>query len=144
MDACEVYEAWDDADEDERFHMLEELIDQALEEWGFDDVQVVQGDVDGAPAEYDSNIIYLDLSDEAFSEAQDGMSIAFHEAMHAIADQAGLPGLGLEQELEAGFLGGRAADEALEGCECDEPPAESAGGGDAPPFPWRCDLDGGI
>lgn len=144
MDACDALEKWDDATADERFHMLEELIHDALEEWGFDDVQVVNAPVDGAAAEYDSNVIYLDMQDEAFSEAQDGMAHAYHEAMHAMADQAGLETTGLEQELQAGFLGSRAADEALQGCQCDEPPAESAGGGNAPPFPWRCDLASGF
>jgi hypothetical protein len=140
MDPCETYEEWSDID---RFHALEELIHDALEEWGYDDVQVVNSQVDGAPAEYDSNIIYLDMTDPAFDGAQDGMSIAYHEAIHAILDKTGVDIEGLEEELEAGFLGSRAADEALEGCECDEP-VESSGGGDAPPFPFRCDMEGGF
>lgn len=140
MDPCEAYEEWDSTD---RFHALEELIDDALAEWGYDDVQVVDAEVDGAPAEYDSNIIYLDMSDEAYDSPQDAMSIAYHEAIHAILDRTGVDTEGLEEELEAGFLGSRAADEALEGCECDEP-VESSGGGDAPPFPFRCDVDDGF
>lgn len=140
MDPCDAYENWDNSD---KLATLQELIQDALAEWGFDNVNVVNSDVDGAPAEYDSGIIYLDINDPAFGDAQDAMSIAYHEAMHAMLDQAGLGGGGFEEELEAGFLGSRAADEALEGCECDEP-AESSGGGNAPPFPWRCDLDGGF
>lgn len=144
MDPCEAYEDWEDWDGDERFEALKELIQEALEEWGFDSVDVVNTDLDGEPPEYDSGIIYLDTNDDArFGDAQDAMSHAYHEAMHAILDQAGLGGGGLEEELEAGFLGSRAADEALQGCECGEP-AESSGGGDAPPFPWRCDLDSGF
>jgi hypothetical protein len=140
MDPCEADENWDTGD---RFEMLKELILDALEAWGFDAVDVVNSDVDGAPGEYDSNIIYLDMSDEAFADAQDGMSIAYHETMHAMLDQAGIDIEGLEEEMEAGFLGSRAADEGLEGCECDEP-TESPGGGHTPPFPWRCDLDDGF
>lgn len=140
MDPCDAIENWDSSD---HLATLEGLIQDALAAWGFDNVSVVNSDVDGAPAEYDSGTIYLDLSDEAFDDAQDAMSIAYHETMHAILDQAGLGGGGLAEELEAGFLGARAADEALEGCECGEP-AESGGGGSAPPFPWRCDLDGGF
>jgi hypothetical protein len=139
VDPCQVYEEWDDID---RLQALEELIHDALEEWGYDDVQVVEGDVDGAPAEYDSNIIYLDMDDEAFEDASDAMAIAYHETMHAILDQTGVDIEGLEEELEAGFLGSRAADEALEGCECGEP-VESNGGGNAPPFPFRCDMADG-
>jgi hypothetical protein len=142
VDPCDAYEGWDDADTD-RFETLKELIEDAMEAWGFDEVDVVQGDIEDAPAEYDSGIIYLDMSDEAFENAQDAMAIAYHESIHAMLDQAGLGGGGLEEELEAGFLGSRAADEALEGCECTEP-VESAPGDDAPPFPFRCDMDGGF
>lgn len=137
MDPCEAHENWDSSD---HLATLDSLIQDALAEWGFDNVSVVNSPVDGAPGEYDSGIIYLDLSNEAFDDPQDAMSIAYHEAMHAIADQAGLSGTGFDQEWQAGFLGSRAADEALEGCKCGEP-AESSGGGNAPPFPWRCDLD---
>ena len=140
MDPCDAFEGWDDGD---RLEMLQELIADALAEWGFDGVDVVNAPVDGAPGEYDSGIIYLDLDNPAFEDAQDAMSVAYHEVMHAMLDQAGLGGGGLEEELEAGFLGARAADEALEGCECGEP-AESSGDGDAPPYPWRCDLDDGF
>jgi hypothetical protein len=83
------------------------------------------------------------MDNEAFGDAQDAMSVAYHETMHAMLDQAGIDIEGLQEEMEAGFLGSRAADEGLEGCECDET-AESPGGGSAPPFPWRCDLDDGF
>lgn len=143
MGPCDTYERWDDID---RFDALRDLVDTALDEWGFDDVEFVDGEgpVGGAPGEYHDGTIYLDMDNPAFNDPQDGMSIAYHEAMHAMLDQAGLGGGGFEEELEAGFLGSRAADEALEGCQCGEPVTSQPSGGDAPPFPWRCDLDGGF
>lgn len=141
MDPCQAYEQWDGID---RLEALEALIEQALEEWGFDEVDVVDGAVDGAPAEYDDGTITLNMEDEAFDDPGDAMSIAYHEVMHAILDQAGLGGGGLAEELEAGFLGSRAADEVLEGCICGESVESAPGGPNAPPFPWRCDLDDGF
>jgi hypothetical protein len=140
MDPCEAYENWEDGD---RFEMLKELILDALDVWGFDDVDVVNSDVDGAPAEYDSNIIYLDMDNEAFGDAQDAMSVAYHETMHAMLDQAGIDIEGLQEEMEAGFLGSRAAG-AFGRLVTLAPLEPFVGGGSAPPFPWRCDLDDGF
>ena len=44
------------------------------------------------------------MSNEAFDKPEDGMNIAYHEAMHAMLDQAGFGGGGFEEELEAAFL----------------------------------------
>lgn len=142
MNPCNTSENWESWDNNQRFEALEELIQEALEEWGFDSVEVVNTDLGENPPEYKDGVIYLDLNNKSiFDNSQDAMSVAYHEVMHAMLDQAGLGGGGFEEELEAGFLGSRAADEALEGCACGEP-VESDGGGNAPPFPWRCDLDG--
>jgi hypothetical protein len=145
MDPCDVYLHWEDEDFDQ-FGALQELVDEALAEWGFDGVDFVNGPgpVGERAAEYDDGTIYLNMDDpdyaDVWDDPADSMTHAYHEAMHAMLDQAGLSTGGdlFGEEWEAGFLGSRAADEALEGCQCGEP-AES--GGDAPPFPWRCDLD---
>lgn len=141
MGPCETYEDWDNID---RFEALKDLIETALDEWGFDSVDFENGEGPkaGAPGEYDDDTIYLDLDHEAFDDPEIGMSIAYHEAMHAMLDQAGLSTFDLEEELEAGFLGSRAADEVLEGCMCNEPVSSQPTDGYAPPYPWRCDLDG--
>ena len=143
MGPCETYEFWGEID---RFEALRDLVSDALNEWGFDDVDFVNGEGPGggAPGEYDDGIIYLDMDNEAFDDPETGMSIAYHEAMHAMLDQAGLSTFDLEEELEAGYLGARAADEALQGCECSEPVSSQPTGSEAPPFPWRCDLDSGF
>ena len=146
MDPCDIYEDWEDIDQ---FHALESAIEAALEEWGFDGVDYVNGPgpEGGRPAGYDDGTIYLDMGDpdyaDAWEDPQDALAHAYHEAMHAMLDQAGLSTQDFEEELEAGFLGSRAADEALDGCECSEP-VGSSDGDDVPPFPWRCDLDSGF
>ncbi len=78
-----------------------------------------------AAGEYDDGTIYLDPDNEGFDDRDYAMSVAYHEAMHAMLDQAGLSTGDVNEELEAGFLGSRAADQALEGCWCDEPVSDS-------------------
>lgn len=142
MDPCNTYENWENWDNEQRFENLKELIQETLAEWGFDNIEVVNTNLDGDPPEYNSGNIYIDLNDSSrFADPGDAMNFAYHEIMHGMLEQAGLGGGGVEEEFEAGFLGARAADEALDGCACGEP-VESDAGGNKPPFPWRCDLDG--
>lgn len=149
MDSCDVYQGWHDAGFD-RFGALEEMLSDALGEWGFDDVTYVNGPgpVGGRPAEYDDGTIYLDMDDpayaDAYAEPEDAMAHAYHEAMHAMFDQAGFSTRDMAEEFEVGFLGSRAADEALDGCTCSEPVSSIPKDSGVPPYPFRCDLDSGF
>lgn len=141
-DPCSVMSNWDNIDQ---IGDLGELINQALDEWGFDPVDVVEGELDGAAGEYDSGIVYLDLSHELFDNPEDALSVAYHEAIHAMRDQYGIGGDGLEEELEALFAGGRAADQSTEGCFSIDPIADSfIDDWYSPPFPWVCDPSSGF
>ena len=50
---CEVYNEWFDEESENVIQELGELINQALEQWGFDPIEVVEGDLwrvhQGAP-----------------------------------------------------------------------------------------------
>jgi hypothetical protein len=82
----------------ERLDALKEIINDLLEDWGFDEVDVIQGDLSTAGAEgdaalgswdFDQNTITLDyertLERDSFDEALD---TAIHEATHAARDHA--------------------------------------------------------
>lgn len=146
MDICEAYENWEDWDSSERFAALEALIRDSLTEWGFDGVAVVNEDLEEVYAEYDSNTIYLDFDAEdddgnrIYDDPETAIYLAYHEVFHALLDQAGLGGGGLDEEAHAASFGSSAKNLGLEGCVCSEL-AESGGGGKALPFPWGCDLD---
>lgn len=140
---CNIYANWDSIDQVDE---LGDLINQALEEWGYDQVEIVEGEGPGggAPGEYDDGTIYLDSENEDFDNPQDGISIAYHEAMHAMLDQEGLSTFDIPEEFEAAWLGARAADQALQGCTSDEPVSDSFGDDSyAPPHPWVSDPDTG-
>jgi hypothetical protein len=154
MNPCDVYSDWDELD---HLGALDGLIQDALSEWGFDSVTVVNGEAPGggAPGEYKDGTIYLDLDNEEwaewFGDPFEAMTIAYHEAIHAMIEQAGfdfdtedLFEANYMEEIFAASLGANAADEALEGCACEEALVSSIPvpvNGDAPPFPWVCDLD---
>ena len=154
MNPCDVYSNWDELD---HLSALEGLIQDALGEWGFDSVMVVNGGAPGggAPGEYKDGTIYLDLDnkewDEYFGDPLAAMGIAYHEAIHAMVEQAGFDfdtddplEADLQEEMFSAYLGTKAADEALDGCECKDALVSSIPvpiDGDAPPFPWTCDLD---
>lgn len=152
MDPCKVYEAWDETD---RLPLLDVLIQDTLGEWGFDGVKVVMGEAPGkgAPAEYKDGTIYFDLENEEWAEVYndpfEAMAIAYHETMHAMFEQVDFEFDGIDEfddswqeEVMAGVLGTQTALEALEGCMCQEPTVSSIPvEGDAPPFPWVCDMD---
>ena len=141
MNSCEAYENWEDWGSSERFAALEALVRDSLTEWGFDEVEVFDMNLEGEPPEYDSGTIYLDIDDEKyFGDPELAMYLMFHEVFHAMLDQAGLGGGGLDEELHAASFGKGALRLGLEGCVCSEL-AESGGGGKALPFPWGCDLD---
>ena len=136
---CEVYEEWFDDESEDVIDDLGELINQALESWGFDPVTVIEGDLsdEGVAGMYDSGVIYLDPSHEVFESPDDTLSVAYHEAMHAAMEQAGFDFDGVEEEFRAAFMGGAAARQALEGCSSSDPAGDSGTSDNyAPPYPF--------
>jgi hypothetical protein len=136
---CEVYEEWFDEESEDLIEELGELINQALEGWGFDPVEVVSGDLsdEGVAGQYEDGVITLDQSHEAFGDPDDALSVTYHEAIHAAIEQAGLEFDAVEEELRAGFGGTAAAQGALEGCESTDPAADSVvQEGYVPPYPF--------
>lgn len=136
---CEVYEEWFDEESENLIGEFGDLINQALEAWGFDSVQVVSGDLsdEGVAGQYEDGVITLDQSHEVFQDPDEALSVVYHEAIHAAIDQAGLDFDGIEEELIAAFGGGAAAQDALEGCESTDPAADSVvKEGYAPPYPF--------
>lgn len=142
-DPCEVYSEWSDLESEDVIPELGELVNQALESWGFDSVDVVQGDLsdDDVAGEYSSGVIYFDPNHEVFDSPDETLYVAYHEAMHAAFEQAGYefePGLfGGEEERIAYSLGKTATQQALEGCESIDPASDSVYDDNyAPPYPF--------
>lgn len=138
-DPCDVYEEWFDEESEDLIQELGELINQALEGWGFDSVEVVNGDLseEGVAGQYENGVITLDQSHELFENPDDALSVAYHEAIHAALEQAGIEFAGIEEEIIAGFAGTAAAQDALEGCTSEDPAADSISReGYAPPYPF--------
>lgn len=138
-DPCDVYEELSDAESEDLIDELGELINQALEGWGFDPVDVVNGDLsdEGVAGQYQDGVITLDQAHEVFENADEALSVAYHEAIHAALEQAGIDFDAVEEELTAAFAGSAAAQNALEGCQSDDPAADSfSKEGYAPPHPF--------
>lgn len=138
-DPCDVYLEWFDNESEDLIEELEELINQALEGWGFDPVEVVNGDLseEGVAGQYENGVITLDQSHEVFEDPDDALSVAYHEALHAALEQAGLEFDSIEEELRAAFMGTAAAQAALEGCTSEDPAADSISmEGYVPPYPF--------
>jgi hypothetical protein len=136
---CEVYEEWFDAESEDLIEDFGELINQALESWGFDPVDVVSGDLsgEGVGGMYEDGVITIDQGHEVFDDPDDALSVIYHEAIHAAIDQAGLDFDAIEEEFMAAFLGAAAGQDALEGCESTDPAADSVvKEGYAPPYPF--------
>jgi hypothetical protein len=135
---CEVYEEWFDEESEDLIEEFEDLINQALEGWGFDPVDVISGDLseEGVGGMYEDGTITLDQSHEVFENPEDALSVIYHEAIHAAMEQAGLDFDAVEEELLAAFGGASAAQDALTGCESD-PEADSVVKDDyVPPYPF--------
>jgi hypothetical protein len=121
---------------------LGELINQALEGWGFDPVVVVNGDLSDIAGEslagmYENGVITLDQTHAGFEDPDYALSVAYHEAIHAALEQAGIVFDSIEEEWRAGFAGAAAAQDALEGCTSEDPAADSISReGYAPPYPF--------
>jgi hypothetical protein len=117
---CSILEEWDSMSLDERMDALEEVINDSLESWGFDPVNVDTNNTDNTvPGEYDPNTgIHLnpnsiDGSDGFLDGFEEAAAVALHEAVHHLQHELGWDSL----ELEAFQLGGEAALEILEGCQ---------------------------
>jgi hypothetical protein len=136
---CDVYDEWFDEESEDLLDELGDLINQALEGWGFDPVDVVAGDLsaEGVAGQYENGVITLDQEHEAFGDPDDALSVAYHEAIHAAIEQAGLQFDGVEEELIAAFAGAAAGQGALEGCASTDPAADSVVNDNyVPPYPF--------
>lgn len=145
MDACELYESWDQiAGTSEQLDGLQELADGIADAWGLEGVTVEFGEVDSddfGQYDPDTNTITIDL--DGISDPDEAFDTVFHESMHASHDQWGLSEA-MQEDLhdslgaDAGYL----ADELVADCVSSDL-VESGATTDIPNFPGTIEISGG-
>ena len=144
MVGCSIIEEWEEMDPEQRFFALEEVIDDLLESWGMDPVEVVNTIDDDAIAKWTQegsnaftihiNPASIDGSDGRLEGAREAISVAAHEVIHIAQLQSGYSYSELESELEAGILGLVAQEEMFENCVS----SLDSIAGDMPSYPFEC------
>lgn len=89
MDPIELVDSWDDLDRDERADALGEIVNDTLEDWGYDPVETDVDALDGANAHYDDGEVVFDGEYLETDNPYEAIETAFHEAAHAMNDQDG-------------------------------------------------------
>jgi len=94
FDICHGLEEqnWENMDPGERFDFLRQMIEQSLNDWHYEQVNVVAGTApDGAEMYYDretkSLVIDVDKVGADDYSGFDGVSLGIHEVLHAMDDQ---------------------------------------------------------
>jgi len=117
---CDFLDGWDSSDP-QHFHELGDYVNQQLQDWGFDPVNIAvepNPDFPESPAVYDreSDTIYLnpDSLDMASSSAVD---LALHEGLHATVDQLGWDISNADEEVLVGIYGQQIGKDLREKCK---------------------------
>ena len=94
FDICQGLEEqnWEKMDPGERFDFLRQMIEQSLDDWHYDQVDVVAGTApDGAERYYDreNKTLVIDVDKVGADDYSgfDGVSLGIHEVLHALDDQ---------------------------------------------------------
>lgn len=119
---CSVLDDWEDMTQDERVDAMMEVINDALEAWGFDPVNHNEtrddskdGELGPPLGEYDpdSDGVWFDSDFVDQANAEEALATALHEGIHAAEDQVGFS----IEHSQVYFLGGALAQQLFEGCQ---------------------------
>ena len=119
---CSIIESWEGTSNDDRVEAVMEVINDALEAWGFEPVNHNDDRDDsedgplGPPlGEYDpdSDGIWFDPDFIDQADAEEVLNIALHEAVHAAEDRVGFS----IEHVQVYNLGSALSQQLFEGCQ---------------------------
>lgn len=142
MSICDLLnDGWGDGGPNsERFEEVANIINEMLESWGFEGVDIVDYMPPGYeddPAVYMKDTDTIHLNPDIFEgDAMDAINLSLHEGLHASLDQLGMDFENFEEEFAVAGAGLEIGQELID--ECQDKPTDSNVIENID-YPWVCE-----